>query len=151
MYNQNNDIKSYEDIINLPHPTSKKHKSMSIHDRAAQFSPFAALSGYEEMVSEAGRLTKEKKELSDSEKAILDRKINLLKEIINSKNTPEVTVTYFLPDPLKSGGSYETFTGKIKKIDDIKRTVNFFDNKIYFDDIIDISGEDVDVIDEWTT
>ena len=124
---------------------------MSIHDRAAQFSPFAALSGYEEMVSEAGRLTKEKKELSDSEKAILDRKINLLKEIINSKNTPEVTVTYFLPDTLKSGGSYETFTGKIKKIDDIKRTVNFFDNKIYFDDIIDISGEDVDAIDEWTT
>ena len=92
----------YGDIIHLPHPVSEKHPRMPMQDRAAQFSPFAALTGYEEAIYETGRLTEEKTELGEEEKAILDRKQQLLLEKLDER--PTLTVTYFVPDEKKSGG-----------------------------------------------
>ena len=109
----------YSDIIHLPHPISEKHPRMPMLDRAAQFSPFAALTGYEEAIYETGRLTEEKTELGEEEKAILDRKQRLLLEKLDE--FPALTVTYFVPDEKKSGGRYVTKTGNLKRIDLIQR------------------------------
>ncbi len=103
----------YDDILHLPHPVSEKHPRMPMLDRAAQFSPFAALTGYEEAIYETGRLTEEKAELDEEEKAILDRKLRLLLEKLDEK--PPLTVTHFVPDEKKSGGRYVTKTGNLKK------------------------------------
>lgn len=104
----------YSDIIHLPRPISEKHPRMPMLDRAAQFSPFAALTGYEEAIYETGRLTEEKTELGEEEKAILDRKQRLLLEKLYER--PTLTVTFFVPDEKKSGGRYVTKTGNLKKL-----------------------------------
>ena len=109
----------YDDIIHLPHHVSKTRPQMSMEDRAAQFSPFAALTGYDAAILETGRLTDEKVELGEETRAILDRKQKYLAEIIASR--PEVTVTYFVPDEKKSGGAYSTVTGFLKRIDEYER------------------------------
>jgi hypothetical protein len=106
--------RNYDDIINLPCPTSKRHPRMPMIDRAAQFAPFAALTGYDDAITETGRLTGEKLDLSDETKERIDLKINYLLE--NEEN-PDVTITYFVPDKKKAGGEYVTITDKIKKID----------------------------------
>ena len=106
--------KNYDDIINMPCPTSKRHTRMPMIDRAAQFAPFAALTGYDDAIIETGRLTGEKLDLSDETKERIDLKINYLLE--NEEN-PDVTITYFVPDKKKAGGEYVTITDKIKKID----------------------------------
>ena len=93
----------YEDIINLPHHVSKTRPQMSMLERAAQFSPFAALNGYDDAVKETGRLPDERIELGDEERDLLDRKQQYLQEIIADR--PEITVTFFVPDEKKSGGS----------------------------------------------
>ena len=93
----------YDDIIHLPHHVSKTRPQMSMLDRAAQFSPFAALTGYEDAIQETGRLTDERMELSDEDRELLDRKWHYLQEIISDR--PEITVTYFVPDEKKAGGS----------------------------------------------
>ena len=103
----------YDDIINLPHHVSKKHPQMSLHDRAAQFSPFAALTGHKAAINETARLTDEKQILSEDVIAKLNEQLNLIKENIGTN--PIVTITYFVPDDRKSGGAYISNTGVVKK------------------------------------
>jgi hypothetical protein len=130
----------YDDIINLEHHISKTHKQMSMQNRAAQFAPFAALTGYEEAVKETARFTEQKIELDEELNNILDEKLRLIQSQI--KNMPEITVTYFVPDDKKRGGKYQKITGKIKKIDDYNKFIIFTDGKfISIKDIINISGE----------
>lgn len=106
----------YDDIINLPHPVSTKHPQMAPLDRAAQFSPFAALTGHEAAIKETARLTDERTELDESSKELLDVRLQRIREHLAEK--PEITVTFFEPDQKKSGGTYVTVTGSIKKIDE---------------------------------
>lgn len=129
----------YDDIIHLPHHFSKTRPQMSMMDRAAQFSPFAALTGYDAAIKETGRLTDEKIELGEETKAVLDRKQRYLSDMISVQ--PEITVTYFLPDERKSGGTYLSVTGKLKRIDEYERMMILTDGKkIPLDDIMDIES-----------
>lgn len=129
----------YDDIIHLPHHVSKTRPQMSMMDRAAQFSPFAALTGYDAAIKETGRLTDEKIELGEETKAVLDRKQRYLSDMISVQ--PEITVTYFLPDERKSGGTYLSVTGKLKRIDEYERMMILTDGKkIPLDDIVDIES-----------
>ena len=127
----------YEDIINLPHPTLEKHPRMSMIERAAQFSPFAALTGYEDAIDETARLTDSKIELSEDEKAALDQKLRIIAE---DPTDIETTITYFVPDARKAGGAYEVVAGPVKKIDSVERIVAMADGtKIPIEDIIEIN------------
>lgn len=105
----------YDDIIDLPHHVSTSHHRMSMLERAAQFQPFRALTGYEDAVRETARLTDDRVELTEDEKALLDGKLQRLAD--NLASHPLVTVTYFQPDKKKAGGEYVTTTGQLKKID----------------------------------
>ena len=118
----------YDDIINLPHHVSKKHPQMSLHDRAAQFSPFAALTGHKAAINETARLTDEKQILSEDVIAKLNEQLNLIKENIGTNLI--VTITYFVPDDKKSGGAYISYTGVVKKIDEYNRTVVLTDKTV---------------------
>ncbi len=109
-------MSNYDDILRLPHPTSKTHRRMSRQDRAAQFSPFAALTGYEAVVKETARLTEERPMLTEDEVAELDTRLRLAMEL-----DAEVTVRWFQPDAKKSGGSYVTTTSRVKKVDELQR------------------------------
>lgn len=130
----------YEDIINLPHHVSDKRPQMSLRDRAAQFSPFAALTGYDDAVSETARLTDEKIELDESMQSALDMKQHILMEAISEQ--PEISVTYFQKDEKKAGGAYRMLTGKLKKIDEYERVLVFANGEqIPFDDVFDITGD----------
>ncbi len=132
-------MEKYNDIINLPHYQSKKRPHMSIHDRAAQFSPFAALTGHDEAIKETARLTDKKTELSETAKTILNEKFSFIMEHIYDQ--PEITVTYFIPDSLKSGGMYVDYTGRVKKYDYHNRILHFTDNtEIKVDDILEIES-----------
>lgn len=115
----------YDDIIHLPRPTSWRHPRMSIHDRAAQFSPFAALSGHAAAIAETARLTDRKMELDEDTRAELDRKQAVLLEHIDEQ--PEITVTWFVPDEKKDGGAYAATTGRLKKIDPVGRVLALLD------------------------
>lgn len=108
--------KEYEDIIGLPHHVSTVHPQMSIYDRAAQFSPFAALTGHEAAIQETARLTEEQAELNEDKKEELNEKLQEL--IAHAEEHLAVTVTYFKPDDRKEGGKYETVTGTFRKIRD---------------------------------
>ncbi len=128
----------YDDIIDLPHHVSKKHPQMSLHDRAAQFSPFAALTGYEDAVGEAARLTDRRQELDEEQAARLEQQLSLLTE--TAAERPEITVTYFLPDARKSGGKYVTVQGALRRIDETEKTLIFTDGRrIAIRDIWEIS------------
>ena len=132
--------KEYGDIINLPHPESKKHKRMSMRDRAAQFSPFAALTGHDAAIKETARLTDGFVDLDESMKATLDEKLVLILERSNEK--PIVTITYFLKDEKKAGGSYEVAEGWIRKVDFYERVIEMGDrSKILLDHVVDIECE----------
>ena len=115
----------YKDIINLPHHVSSKRPQMPMLDRAAQFSPFAALTGYDDAIHETGRLTDEKIDLSEEEKEALDRKQQILMERLGDH--PALTITYFVPDAKKSGGAYVTKSGNLKKIDEFERLMMLMD------------------------
>ena len=129
----------YDDIINLPHHVSSKRPQMSMLDRAAQFSPFAALTGYDDAIQETGRLTDEKINLSEEEKEALDRKQQILLERLDER--PALTVIYFVPDEKKSGGAYVTKSGNLKKIDEVERMMTLTDGtKISLDDVYDIES-----------
>lgn len=129
----------YDDIINLPHPTSLKHPQMSIQDRAAIFSPFSALSGHAGAIAETARLTEQRIELDEDTKAELDRRQAILLEHIREQ--PEITVTWFQPDELKEGGAYLTATGKLKKIDPIERTLVLLDGpSIQLEDVFNLES-----------
>ena len=118
----------YFDVISKEHPTSKKHPRMSRMNRAAQFAPFAALTGYEESIEETARLTDRKIELSEYEIEELNAKLNFIQEHI--KERPEVTITYFQPDERKEGGAYITVTGKVRRIDEVSKVLVFEDERI---------------------
>ena len=109
----------YDDIINLPHPTSKRHPRMPVRDRAAIFSPFAALSGHGAAIEETARLTERRIELDEDTRAELDRRQAILLEHIDEQ--PEVTITWFQPDEKKDGGVYLTTTGRLKKLRELER------------------------------
>lgn len=131
---------NYNDIINNPHHTSKTRKRMSQSNRAAQFAPFAALTGYDAAIGEASRITETKIELDDKTKEILNMKLSFLKNHI--KDRPYVTITYFVLDPKKDGGAYVDYSGNIRVIDEIKHSIIFTDRTtISIDVIYDIQSE----------
>lgn len=113
--------KNYDDIINLPNPTSKKHPRMSLYDRAAQFSPFAALTGHDAAIRETARLTDEKVELDEDTLNRLNEQLNIIRNHIGTNES--VSITYFFPDDRKSGGAYVTHSGTVKKIDEYERVI----------------------------
>ena len=130
----------YDDILHLPHPTSARHPRMPISERAAIFSPFAALSGHAGAIAETARLTKQKMELDEDTKAELDQKQAVLLEHI--KEQPEVTVTWFQPDARKGGGAYLTVTRRLKKIDEAKRMLSLQDGtSIPLEDVVGLESE----------
>lgn len=130
----------YDDMIDLPHPTSKKHPRMSIRDRAAIFSPFAALSGHGAAIAETARLTDQRMELDEDTKAELDQRQAVLLEHIEEQ--PEITVTWFQPDGRKDGGAYLTVTGRLKKIDEAARTLILLDGtSIPLEDVVGLESE----------
>ncbi len=130
----------YSDIIDHPHYISKTRPQMSELERAAQFSPFAALTGYDAAIQETGRLTDEKIELGEETKAVLDMKQQFLLDLISDQ--PEITVTYFIPDAKKSGGAYVSVSGNLKRIDEYERLMLLSTGeKIPLDDIIDIESD----------
>lgn len=116
MRDQDDTMKKYGDIIYLPYYGSRRKKRMSLYDRAAQFAPFAALSGYEDMVAEEARLTDSKSELSESSLEVLEHRLESVLEILNSGESPHIAVTFFVNDKNKSGGQYMTVWGKVKEI-----------------------------------
>lgn len=117
----------YDDIIDLPHPTSQNHPRMSLHDRAAQFSPFAALTGHHAAITETGRLTDRRIELDESEIARVDAELQHLQELLPER--PTVSITYFAPDERKTGGSYRTVTGEVKRIDTVGGVIQMMDRR----------------------
>lgn len=117
----------YDDIIHLPHHTSPRRAGMPMIDRAAQFSAFAALTGFEDVIEETGRLTDTTSELTESSKQQLNEKLVILSE--NAWVKPSVTVTYFEPDSRKSGGSYVTVTAKVKRVDEYEQTLVLTDDR----------------------
>ena len=129
----------YDDILHLPHPTSKNHPRMSIQERAAQFSPFAALTGHAAAIAETARLTARKMELDEDTRAELDRRQAILLEHIDQQ--PEVTVTWFAPDEKKDGGAYVTTTGRLKKIDQVERILVLTDGtRIPLEDVANLKS-----------
>lgn len=127
----------YDDIIDLPHHISASRPQMPMLDRAAQFMPFRALTGYEDAVHETARLTEERVELTEDEKALLDTKLQRLADRLDSH--PQVTLTWFQPDKRKTGGAYVTTTGQIKKIDDFEGALILLGGeRIFIEDILNI-------------
>ncbi len=132
--------KIYDDIIHLPHHVSTTRPHMSAIDRAAQFSPFAALTGYDAAIKETARLTDERVELDEYRKDILSDKLQIIAERI--KEHLEIAITYFQPDEKKNGGTYVTAIGTVKKIDEYERIVVMMDSTtIPIDEIISIEGQ----------
>jgi len=130
----------YDDILHLPHHVSEKHPPMSRLDRAAQFSPFAALTGFEAAVEETTRLTDRRIDLDEGEKAAIDQQLTLVQERLPDLIT--VTITYFVPDKKKAGGAYVSVSGAVKKIDEYERTVVLSDGtNISINDILCVDGE----------
>lgn len=123
----------YDDIIDLPHPTSERHPRVPMENRAAQFSPFAALSGYDDAVKETARLTDGKIDLTEEEKSILDARLQRLTPGENA------AITYFQPDARKQGGAYLTASGEVKRIDGAAREIVLMDGRrIPIDDILEV-------------
>ena len=130
----------YEEIMKHPHHVSKTRPQMPMSDRAAQFAPFAALTGYDSAIKETGRLTDEKIELDEEALTALDMKYQIRMDAYD--DAPEVTITFFQPDERKAGGKYLTATGAVKKVDDFERRITMQDGaKIPMDDVLSIEGE----------
>lgn len=132
-------MSKYDDIIGLPHHVSDRHPPMSLHDRAAQFSPFAALTGYEDAIEETARPTDSRPELSESALAALDERLRAIEEHITDR--PEISVTFFQADAKKCGGACITLTGHVKRIDRYRREMVFVDGRrVSIADITNIEG-----------
>ncbi len=132
----------YDDIIELPHHQSTKHVHMPIGDRAAQFSPFAALTGHEAAISETARLTDARMELEEDRKSMLDAELRMLNERIHER--PKVIITYFRPDARKAGGAYVNKCGVVKRMDEYRGELCFEDGeRIVIADIFDVRWESV--------
>ena len=129
---------NYDDIIALPHPEPRTHPRMSLHDRAAQFSPFAALTGHSAAIAETGRLTDSRITLDESEMARVDDALQRLRELL--PQAPAVSITYFVPDERKAGGSYQTITGVVRRIDTVNSVLLLTDQRaIPIPDILDVA------------
>lgn len=145
----------YADIIDHPHwEPNRKHPRMSLHDRAAQFAPFAALTGYDEMVDEEARLTDRQIEPGEEQLNLLNRQLGVISEATAGGNRPEVTITYFIPDEHKAGGRYATVTARVKRIDTVAREMILLTQNppdapetIPFDRILSLRGDLVDPLD----
>lgn len=130
----------YDEIANLPHHVSETRPQMPMSDRAAQFAPFAALTGYDSAIRETGSLTDERIELDEEALTALNLRYRLLMDALGKE--PEVEITFFKPDERKSGGEYVTVIGAIKNIDDFERLITIQDGmKIPMNDILSIDGE----------
>lgn len=124
----------YDDIINLPHPVSQRRARMSLIDRGAQFSPFAALTGYDAVIQETARLTEQAVEVDESARAEINEQLRLLAE--REREHPEISITFFRPDARKAGGAYVTICGNVKKVDVYTASVVFTDGtRIAFESI----------------
>ena len=129
----------YDDIIARHRPISRKHPPMSVSDRAAQFSPFAALTGYADILAETGRLTERRMDLSDEEKERLGNRLRMA--LIRGAESPVVAITYFQPDAKKTGGTYRTESGVIRQIDTLTRSVRFAEGRLIpLDEISAVEG-----------
>ena len=138
--NDPNDPHHYDDLLDLPHPTSPTHPRMSRHDRAAQFAPFAALTGYGEAIEEVRRLTDERIELGESDRAALNARMAALRERLKSR--PVVTITRFIPDRRKAGGRYEPITGVVRRLLPEAFELHMEDGTVIdLDNIIGLDGE----------
>lgn len=127
----------YADIINCSHHVSSIHPRMAIIDRAAQFSPFSALTGHEEAIKETARLTDERIELDEDRKYDLDEKLQMI--LRRKEKYPKIRILYFLPDAKKSGGSYVSYEGRLKKIDEYEKILFMLDGeRIQMDQIYEI-------------
>ena len=132
---------NYDDIIALPHPEPRTHPRMSLHDRAAQFSPFAALTGHSAAIAETGRLTASRITLDESEIARVDAALQRLRELLPQE--PMASITYFVPDERKAGGSYQTITGKVKRIDTVNGVLLLTDQRaILIPDIFNVTVQE---------
>lgn len=142
----------YDDIIHLPHPVSSVHPQMSLLDRAAQFSPFAALTGHEAAIRETERLTDEWVELDEDRKELLDERLQVIREYLSGRKDeqgfhgeyllPEITFTYFQPDEKKSGGAYVSVSGRVKIIDEYGHLVILENGTaLAIENIFSIEGE----------
>lgn len=144
--NTDKDPYRYDDMLDLPHHQSATRPHMSISNRAAQFSPFAALTGYDAEIKETARLTNEKIELSENEKDRLDKKLRIITEHLDQR--PTVSITHFVPDAKKAGGAYVTDTGVVKRIDILEQKIIFYaengvsdGHSILIDGIVEINCE----------
>ena len=127
----------YDDMLDLPHHTSPRHPRMSARDRAAQFAPFSALTGYDDVIDETARLTDGRIELSEDARAMLDVRQKILERRIDEK--PKVTVVHFVADKRKSGGAYHSFTGNLGRMDETRRAMIFADGtSIQTSEVIEI-------------
>ena len=130
-------MNEYEDIINLPHHVSTKHMHMSMIDRAAQFAPYAALTGYGDEVKERARLTDDWIDMDSDVKAYLDETLRSIISKIDSR--PEITVTFFVKDDKKDGGKYTSMVGKLRRIDEVNGILIFENGKeIEISSILDL-------------
>lgn len=130
----------YSSIIDLPYRKSSRHTPMSIEARSAQFAPFAALTGYEEAIIETARRTEKRITLDDKYADILNEKLRWLED--NTSIRPEVSITYFIPDKRKSGGSYTTIVGCVRRVDPVNQVIILTDKRtIFFSDVVSITGE----------
>lgn len=133
-------MSGYEDILNLPHHVSKKHPRMSMHNRAAQFSPFAALTGYDSAIRETARQTNRRMDLGEDEQAEIGEKLRLLMDRAGER--PEADFVVFVPDARKAGGEYVSLTARVKRVDELARRVILADGReISFGDILEIDAE----------
>ena len=145
----------YAEILTLPHHKAANRPHMSMHDRAAQFSPFGALTGFDGVIVETGRRTDQKIELSESQMTLLNQKLNLIDDAVQDGYHPVVSVVYFVPDAKKDGGSYQKYTGKVRQLDPAERKLVFLaanersaGKEISIDDILEIHGDLVDYMDD---
>lgn len=130
---------NYDDIIDLPHHVSETHPPMSRADRAAQFSPFAALTGYDAAVRETARVTERRIELDEGVKAELNARLNCILEHLPEH--PQVSITYFVPDEKKSGGAYRTVTGTVRKLDSFAKTLTLVDGTVVsMEEMVHVEG-----------
>lgn len=144
----------YADIIDHPHHQSSTHPHMSLYDRAAQFSSYKALSGFEDMIAEEARLTDREIKLEDHDLDVLNQKLSLIADVLADGESPRITFTVFVPDENKAGGSYVEIEDRVKKVDGVNRKVilqskrerSGISESIDFDRIADIGGDLVDYI-----
>lgn len=148
MKEDNKDMHQYDDIINLPHHISSNREHMSVLDRTAQFSPFAALTGFDGAIKETARRTDLRIELDETAKTILDEKLRIVQEQLSRQQ--EIELVYFQPDERKAGGAYISIMGTVKKIDEYERAVVMQDQtRIPIEEIVDITGEMFQAVDDF--